>query len=139
MNLEAFKKHLRWSEGVRRFPYVDTTGHTSIGVGRNLTDNGLRDEEVEFLLENDALDAIRDAATLPYWDELSDTRKLVVADCVFNMGLPTWKTFRKANAALNEGDYIEAAREMQSSRWFRQTGRRAIKLVNAMLTDELDG
>jgi len=138
MDLEDFKSHLRWAEGVRRFPYTDTTGHVSIGVGRNLTDNGLSDDEIEYLLENDALAAIRDASTLPYWDSLSDTRKHIVADLVFNMGLSGWKGFRRANAALSRCDYVEAAREMQDSRWFRQTGRRAIKLVDAMITDSWD-
>jgi len=135
MNIDTFKKHLRWAEGVRAYPYEDSEGHLTIGVGRLLS-NGLSEDEIEHLLHNDAMDAIRAASTLPYWDELSDTRKLVVADLCFNLGLTGWKGFVKANDALERGDPDTAADEMEDSRWFHQVGRRARKLVHAMRTGE---
>ncbi len=40
-------------EGRRAFPYTDTAGRLTIGVGRNLTDRGLADDEIDLLLAND--------------------------------------------------------------------------------------
>ncbi len=85
---------------------------------------------------NDVVGAIQDARSLDYWHHLDDVRRLVVVDLCFNFGLPRWKRFIKANAALNKKDCEEAAIEMEDSRWFRQTGRRARKLVRVMRSGE---
>jgi lysozyme len=52
------------------------------------------------------------------------------------MGPSRFRGFIKTNAALLAGDYSRAADEMVDSKWFRQTGRRAKKLVEAMRTGE---
>jgi len=134
INLEDFSAHLSWAEGRRSYPYVDSVGKTSIGVGRNLDDKGLRESEIDFLLENDIAEALDEAEKLSYWDDLDNVRQLIVADMVFNMGLPRFKGFINTNQALREGDYKKAAEEMKDSKWFRQTGRRAFRLVAAMKT-----
>ena len=38
--------HQRWAEGIRQFPYEDSVGKITIGVGRNLEDVGLSQEEI---------------------------------------------------------------------------------------------
>jgi len=40
-------------EGLRTKPYEDTTGHLSIGVGRNLDSLGLSHDEIYYMLKND--------------------------------------------------------------------------------------
>ena len=40
-------------EGRRQFPYLDTRGKTTIGIGRNLSDRGLADDEIEYLFATD--------------------------------------------------------------------------------------
>lgn len=37
-------------EGRRAFPYHDIVGKLTIGVGRNLTDRGLSDDEINFFI-----------------------------------------------------------------------------------------
>ena len=39
-------------EGRRQFPYYDTRGKLTVAVGRNLTDRGLADDEIEFLVSS---------------------------------------------------------------------------------------
>ena len=129
---EIFAKHLEWSEDRRQFLYEDSVGLLSIGVGRNLEENGLRECEIDFMLKNDMDDAIGEASTLPYWSKLNSSRKIVVADMVFNMGLPRFRGFVRTNRALAAHDYEWAADEMVDSKWFRQTGRRAKRLVKVM-------
>ena len=88
LDLSLFKEHLEWAEGKRAYPYVDSVGKTSIGCGRNLDDKGLRDSEIDLMLENDIAEALDEAEKLPYFNKLDPVRQLIVADMVFNMGLP---------------------------------------------------
>ena len=39
-------RHIEWAEDRRAFPYEDSVGKLTIGVGRNLDDRGLRQCEV---------------------------------------------------------------------------------------------
>lgn len=135
---DEWSKHLDWAEGVRNFPYEDSVGKLTIGVGRNLDDVGLSGEEIRMLKKNDMQHVMRECLNLPYWDELNDARKMVVADMVFNLGMPRFKGFVYTNEALKRGDYIDAAAEMVDSKWYRQTGRRAIKLVDMMVSGSFD-
>lgn len=136
MDIEVLKRHLEWAEGRRSKAYLDnaTPPRITVGIGRNLTDKGLSDAEIDFLLENDIADVLAECAGLPYWFLLDDVRQLVVADLVFNMGLGGWRKFVKANEALGSEDYERAADELKDSAWYTQTGRRARKLVEAMRT-----
>lgn len=135
--LNLHRPFAEWAEARRAFPYEDSVGKVTIGVGRNLDDRGLSDEEIDLLLSNDQLLAYKEASTLDFFQSLDKTRQMVVVDMVFNMGLPRFSGFVKTIAALRQGNYQQAAAEMQDSKWFRQTGRRARALVNAMYTGEL--
>ena len=136
---ELLAKHrvfVEWAEGRRNFPYEDSVGKLTIGVGRNLEDRGLSDDEVNLLLSNDQEIAHNEAKKLGFFDSLDPTRQMIIMDMVFNMGLPRFKGFVATIAALEAKDYKVAAAEMQNSRWFRQTGRRAQRLVRMMYTGE---
>ena len=50
---EKLYKQLLLNEGKRNKKYVDTVGKVSIGIGRNLTDIGIRPHEVEYLWKNE--------------------------------------------------------------------------------------
>lgn len=137
MDIDAFKKHLRWAESERLFPYRCSAGKLTIGVGRNLDDRGITAEESDCLLETDVALVLDECRGLDYWDALSPARQLVVADMVFNLGLARFNRFVKLNAALRIHDYTLAAHEMMDSRWANQVGRRAHKLKQIMLSGEL--
>lgn len=136
MNLDDFREHLKWAEAVKQFPYRCSAGKLTIGVGRNLDDNGISMDEVDYLLDNDMAKTVRDCESLDYWNDLDGVRQLVVADMVFNMGLSRFLTFKRFNAALAINDWTLAGAEMMDSRWYNQVGRRAWKLREAMLSGE---
>jgi lysozyme len=54
----------------------------------------------------------------------------------FNMGVPRLNKFKKMWAAVHDGDYPTAAKEMLDSRWATQVKGRAVKLSNAMHNGE---
>lgn len=134
MNLDQFRRHLEWAEGRRKTPYYDsaTPPRLTIGCGRNLTDKGISDSEIDFLMDNDIAEVLSECQKLPYFKLLNDARQLVVADMIFNIGRLRFLGFVKMNAALTAGNYNEAAEEMVKSHWYRQVGRRAVRLVTAM-------
>lgn len=121
-------------EGFRAKPYEDSVGKTTIGWGRNLSDDGISVEEASLLLENDILAHTLDAQKLPVFVKLDPVRQDVLIDMVFNMGLPRVLGFRKMLAALEVADWNEAAAEMRDSRWAMQVGNRALELAQMIRT-----
>lgn len=129
-------KHQRWAESVRAFPYECPAGKLTIGVGRNIEEVGLSPEEIDFLHTNDMARVWDEASGLDWFAGMDDVRKLVVLDMIFNLGLSRFLGFVNTIEAMTHRDYTRAAREMVDSKWYRQTGRRAQRLVRAMHTGE---
>lgn len=127
-------EHVKDAEGFRQYPYRCTAKKLTIGYGRNLEDNGITKAEASFLLYQDVSNAIAEAEALDFFAGLDPVRQMVVVDMLFNLGRVRFGGFKKFQAALALKDYTLAAHEMQDSRWYRQVGRRAVKLHKAMLT-----
>lgn len=133
MNKKNLAKQLIIDEGKKNKPYKDTVGKLTIGVGRNLDDVGLSDEEVQYLLENDIDRVIGDLdIALPWWSALSEERQQVLANMCFNLGISRLLAFKNTLEAMEEGRYDAAANGMLASLWARQVGARAIRLANRM-------
>ena len=120
-------------EGMRLEPYQDTVGKLTIGVGRNLDDNGISREEALLLLSNDIDQARAELLSCyPWVASLNQTRQDALINMVFNLGMPRFSKFRKMLAAMEEGDFDQAAQEMLDSRWAEQVKGRAIELARRM-------
>lgn len=130
---------LKADEGVRPFPYEDTKGILTIGVGRNLRDVGLKPDEIEHLLSNDvAVAELVVRAYVPGFDMLSDIRQAVLVNMAFNLG-GRFKEFQRMLAAVNAKDFTEASRQMMDSKWAVEVGARALRLSYSMRTDKIGG
>lgn len=136
MNVERLKQTLRVAEGERFTPYLDTVGKWTIGVGRNLSDNGIRASESAFMLDNDVTDVVAKVGLLPCWHSLSDVRQRVLAEMCFNLGFGGLQAFRKMFAAIDEGNFAQAADDMLDSQWATQVPSRANRLARMMRTNE---
>ena len=126
-----------YHEGLELKPYRCTAGHLTIGIGRNLDDRGITEDEARFLCQND-VDIVEQelARKFPFIVGLDDVRIRVLLDMAFNLGVHRLSAFSNMWAALEEGDYKQAAVEMLDSRWARQVGRRATNLSQMMETGE---
>lgn len=123
---------LKRHEGLRLVPYTDSVGIWTIGYGRNL-EKGLSVDEADYLLKNDIREAMRELdREKPWWKDLPDEAKLVVLSMQFNLGWPAFAGFRKMWAALEVGNYPEAAKEMRDSVWFLQVKGRGKELADQM-------
>jgi lysozyme len=121
-------------EGRRAKPYTDTVGKLTIGVGRNLTDKGLSDSEIDFLLMNDIRECTDDLKTFLWWDDLDDVRRNVLIDMRFNLGPSRFRQFKATLAAVAMGDYVTASDQMRKSKWYRQVKGRGERLARMMST-----
>jgi lysozyme len=133
MNTDLLAQELTRDEGIRSKPYLDTVGKSTIGVGRNLTDVGLSDDEILMLLKND-IDRVLDELdrVLPWFRSMSDNRQRCLANMSFNLGLPTLLQFKATLGAMQAGRYDDAAAGMMDSKWARQVGQRAVRLAQMM-------
>ena len=132
--IEQLRKMLVRHEGLRLKPYQDSVGKWTIGVGRNLDDKGITEAEAMLLLSNDIGDALADAKKFAWFGQLDSARQDVIVDMIFNLGLPRFSGFRKMIAALEHGNYPEAADQMLDSKWARQVGLRASELSQMIRT-----
>ena len=128
-----FVSELERDEGNEPFPYTDTVGKITIGIGRNLSDRGLSQDEIQYLLKNDIDEVLADLdRALPWWREMTPARQRVLANMCFNMGLPVLLGFRNTLAYMARGNYKAAAAGMRASKWARQVGARAERLARLM-------
>lgn len=130
----VLEAELRRDEGIRTHPYVDTGGVLTIGVGRNLSTNGLRPREIDVLLRNDIDEALADCESFPWWTTLTPVRQRVVCNMRFNLGPVRFRGFTRMLDALVHDDYERAADEMLHSKWATQVGARAVRLAQMMRT-----
>lgn len=121
-------------EGMRLRPYLCTAGKLTIGVGRNLDDIGISESEAFLLLNNDIERCIKDAKAYEWYVKLNDARKAIIICMIFNIGAPKFFGFKRMIEALANSDYNLAAKEMLSSQWSKQVGKRSVELAAIMKT-----
>ncbi len=118
-------------EGCVAHAYKDSTssGYLTIGYGRCVDQRlggGITEDEAHMLLVNDIERTDRELRTAFKWfHHLDDQRRAAILDMTFNLGLPRFVGFSKAIAALDAGDFEEAAAEVLDSKYARQVGKRA--------------
>lgn len=124
----------------RYMPYEDSKGILTIGWGRNLRANGVRESEAVLMLDNDVDEAIHDCYREFQWFRSLDTvRQAVVTELVFNMGMSTMKEFVRTLRAIGEHDFASAAMGLRNSKWYRDVKqRRGEKLARQMETGQWD-
>ena len=136
-DIDALEDQLIDHEGLELKPYHCTADKLTIGVGRNIQDRGITENEARYLLKNDIKIVEDELLTRqPVVAGLDSVRQRVLVDMGFNLGLPILMKFQNMWAAIEEEDYHEAARQMMDSRWASQVGRRAERLAQAMSSGE---
>ena len=145
MALTSLEELLIAHEGVRLKPYDDATGKQlrkgvkikgkiTIGVGRNLSDRGISQDELSYLLATDIEIAKKDAATFDYFEDLNEPRQAVIISMCFNLGLPGWRKFKRTHAAIRKKQWELSSVELLASRFAEQTGDRALHLAEILRT-----
>jgi len=135
MNLDITKVLIRSDEGLRLKRYLCSEGKPTIGYGHAHGEipETCTLEEAEDWLDDDVQQAIGDARSVcPVFDALSDNRQAVLVSMAFQLGRDGLGKFKRFLAAVNRGNFAEAAEEMKDSRWYKQTPNRAERLRTMM-------
>lgn len=125
-------------ESYRQFPFVDQTGHLTVGIGRNLSDRGISTTEAYYLLDEDITYFTHKLNHfLHFFHILSENRQIALINMCFNLGVQGFLNFTQMILALEAHDYERAADEMLNSKWAEQVGERAHCLANIIRTGEI--
>ncbi len=136
---QKLKALLTAHESYKQFPYSDTTGHITVGIGRNLTDRGISPTEANYLLDDDIVYfSSKLSHFLPFFSILDENRQIALIDMCFNVGLQGFLNFKNMIIALEAKDHERAAHEALNSKWAEQVGeKRATCLANIIRTGEI--
>jgi len=128
-------EQLKIHEGMKLKPYKCTAGKLTIGIGRNLEDVGISEDEANMLLRHDIQEATEQLLhAFPWMNELNDARISAMINFTFNVGIGTVKKFENTLSYMQSGEWDKAADEMMDSRWARQVGNRAIEVTEQIRT-----
>lgn len=128
--------YITMNEGYRKDLYHDTEGIPTIGIGFNLLE-GFSLEESTLILKHRMHKFINELCQrVPVYLKVSQVRKIVLLDMVYNLGVTRLLGFRKMLAALDRGEYQLAAQEMLDSRYASQVKGRARRNAHMMETGE---
>ncbi len=119
------KEQLIKHEGLKLNPYKCTSGKLTIGVGRNIEENGISEDEAHFMLVNDINKSISELQSIfSKYKFFSENRKKALIDMIFNLGKTRFLKFKKMIKAIKEDDWNEASKEAKDSRWYKQVKSR---------------
>lgn len=125
-------------EGEKLYPYTDTLGNTTIGVGRNLTGRGITAKESSMMLDDDIDYFLAELPKeLPWFNGLDENRQIALCNMAFNLGMKGFLEFKNMLLALEKKYYAMAAHAAMQSMWAHQVGQRAADIAHTLETGEL--
>lgn len=143
MNIDKLREELAADEGCKFEIYLDHLGYKTFGIGHLITEDEpeydypvgvpVGEGRVIEAFETDIAITIADCDVL--FDDfatLPEEAQLILANMMFNMGLPRMSKFKKMVAAVEAGDWSEAAVQMKDSKWYTQVTNRAERLIERM-------
>lgn len=120
-------------EGYRQFPYRDTRGKLTIGIGRNLDAEGVTLPEAQGLLASDCDRIVKKLQVLPFWNEIGEVRQGVLISVALNCGVDGMLEFHDTLADIAHHMYAIAAGDLMSSAAARELPNR-YRVLAAMLS-----
>ena len=128
-------RQLKRHEGIKLKPYKCTAGKLTIGIGRNLDDVGISEDEAETLLRHDIIEATNQLLNaFPWMGTLNDARGSAMINFTFNVGIGTVKSFKQTLEYMKNCDYENAATALLDSRYAKQVGSRANEIAEQIRT-----
>ena len=143
MNIEQLREQLIIDEGQVNEIYKDHLGYPTFGIGHLVLESDpeygqdvgtpVSEERTIECFDKDVQSVLSDCKKLHEgWDDYPEEVRQVVANMMFNMGLTRLSKFNRHNAALQCGDWKEAAKEGRDSRWYKQVTNRAERLMKRL-------
>ncbi len=156
IDLQKLELQLTKHEGKHNKVYNDSVGIPTIGIGFNLKradakakieavgadyakilagTEELADDQISKLFKDDIANSVAAGRNIvSNFDELSDVRKRVIVDMIFNLGEAGLKKFKNMRSAVEAQNFGIAGDEMKNSKWYKQVKSRGVALVAMMKT-----
>lgn len=143
MDTDKLREELIADEGMRLDIYKCTEGYETVGVGHKIVpgdaEHGrpvgytITERRMKQLFDLDVAVVKEDCHRLyEDFDDLPEEAQRIIANMMFNLGLPTMRKFRGMKRCVDERNWAGAADEMVESRWYEQVTNRANRLVKRM-------
>lgn len=141
MTERTLARQLEVDEDKRTHAYQDSLGYWTIGIGRLIDsrkspEGGLSEDEIQYLLANDIKKAVGICRKLfPEFDTFNSSRQDALTNLAFNLGYDNLAKFTNTIACINRGDWSGAQANLAKSLWFKQVGKRAMRVITALGID----
>ncbi len=143
MDVAKLREQLTIDEGCVYEIYNDHLGYATFGIGHLVREsdpeNGsplgtaVSEERVIEAFDDDVATVLSECKVLyPDFDDLPEEVQQIIANMMFNLGRPRLSKFAGMKRGVDSQDWDAAADEMVDSRWYRQVGARAERLVERM-------
>ncbi len=140
---ETLEQRIKRHEGLTLIPKPDAKGMYVIGYGHDIPESEASNYPDGCTLEDamNWLDADIEKATeqvnnaLPWVYTLSELRHNVLIEMCFQIGINGLLGFHNTLAAIERGDYADAAARMKASEWHTETPGRCDELAAIMLNN----
>ena len=138
--ITSLNEQLRRDEGEVLHAYQDHLGYWTLGVGRLIDKRkggGITATESAYLLANDITSKTSElVVALPWVEQLDPVRRAVLQNMAFQLGITGLLSFKNTLNFVKNGNYAQAAMNMQLSKWYSQTPERSGRLIKQMITGE---
>lgn len=124
MTEEQLQAWIKNCEGLDLNTYIDTTGHCTVGWGRNL-ENGIHLDEAELMFQNDYKQSVEELSQHDWYNMQPEGVRMALINMNFNLGIHKEEQFVGMINALKEKNYTLAAQEALNSIWAKQVHERA--------------
>ena len=143
MDIEKLREELEADEGCKYVTYKCTADKLTFGIGHMVLESdpeynqpvgtAVSADRVTECFDKDIESVIEDCNRLySDFDDLPEEVQLIVANMMFNLGLPTLSKFKNMKKHIDDKDWELAASEMENSRWARQLPNRSGRLIDRM-------
>ena len=139
MNIERLIEQIKKDEGFTPVATWDNE-QFSYGYGCKAPYEGaiISEEKAYILLNDEVLNAMKDFMDIysDCQDNINDVRAEALCNLVFNIGKTKLLKFRKMNKAIRSNDWTTAAYEAMNSNWYKQVGKRAVRICKELASGE---
>ena len=143
MNRARVQTQLSIDEGVMYEVYLDSLGYPTFGIGHLILEEDQEDginigtpvskARVTEVFQADLDTAISECKVLyGMWCTFPDEVQEILVNMMFNLGRPRLSRFRNFKKAVDAHDWKQAAIDGRDSKWYRQVGNRAERLMVRM-------
>ena len=123
--------------------YLDHLGYPTFGIGHLIreedpeygqeVDTPVSEERVTEAFQADLDIAISECKALyDQWDDFPGEVQEILVNLMFNLGRTRLSKFKNMRKAIDNEDWSTAAVEGRDSRWYRQVGNRAERLMTRL-------